>query len=88
MTANLDNILAGIAGRRAMDRHQHLVDQVSCFGHDLTQVLRVGGELGWHFLAAEDFVRDLDRLWAGHSHQGDGTFASGARNRGDCFIAN
>ena len=29
MATNLDQILAGVTGRRAMDRHHHLVDQVS-----------------------------------------------------------
>ena len=58
MAANLDKIVAGVTGRRAMDRHHDLVDQVSGFADDLAQMLHVRGKFRRQFFAPENFVRD------------------------------
>ena len=85
MTTDLDQIFAGVTGRRAMDRHHSLIDQLAGLINNLSKVLNLGLELRRLLFGAKYLVRDCNRLRAGNSDERNRAFARGSGNRRDGF---
>ena len=82
MTTDLDQIIAGVAMRRAMDRDDDLIND-SIRIEQLAEVLDVRLELRWLFFSAKDAISNRDRFRASETHERDRAFAGRGRDRSD-----
>ena len=82
VTADLDQIFAGVTGRRAMHREHDLIDHSIRFD-DLAEALDVRWKLGRLPFPAKNAIGDRDRFLARDADQGDRAFAGRRGDRRD-----
>ena len=83
VTTDLDQIFAGVTGRRAMNRHHHLIDQSARFIDNLAEMLDLRCKFRRLFFAAKNFVGGGDGTAARKTDESDGAFPGRRGDGGD-----
>jgi hypothetical protein len=87
VATDLDQILSGVTGRRAVDSKHHLIDKSAFVVKNLAKVLHARLKLRRRLFAIEDLVRYLDRIRPRDAHKRDGPFP-GWRGDGSDSVGN
>jgi hypothetical protein len=83
VATDLDQILSGVTGRRAMDGKDYLIDQPAFRPKNFAKMLHVRFELRWRLFAMEDFVCYLNCIRAGDANKRNSAFPGRSRDGSD-----
>ena len=85
VAVDLDDILAGVARRRAVHTEQHVVNRVRAVG-DFAELLHARWQLASLFFRQKNRVGDGDRARPGEADHGEGALAKRRRDGGDGVV--